>query len=77
MIIRTDPKTGKKTKIGRTKEAKAQKKFDTNMRKFTNKEFFDEDNLSRINVKYVIWIIVLIILIIVLIILIIVFLFWL
>ena len=44
---------GKRTKIGRTKEAKAQKKLDTNMRKFTNKEFFDEDNLSRITVKYV------------------------
>ena len=45
--------TGKKTKIGRTKEAKAQRELDTNMRKFTNKEFFDEDNLSRITVKYV------------------------
>lgn len=44
---------GRTTKVGRSPEAKAQKKLDANMRKFTNEEFFDEDNLSGIKVTYV------------------------
>ena len=44
---------GMHTQLGRTKQAKQQKKIDTNMRKFTNAEFFNEDNLSRFNIKFV------------------------